>query len=163
MEIKKKMNDAINRQINRELYSGYLYLSMAAYFEAENLKGFAHWMRKQAEEEKKHAMKFFDFVAERGGRVVLETIEKPPSSWKSPLEVFEQAYEHEKNVTQMIYGLADLAESEKDRASGSMLKWFIDEQVEEEDSANEIVQKLKIVGNSGSGLMVLDKELGKRE
>ena len=163
MEIGKKMQDAVNKQINRELYSGYMYLSMAAYFESENLKGFAHWMRKQAGEEKKHAMKFFEFVTERAGRVSLEAIEKPPHSWKSPLGAFEDALVHEQKVTQMIYGLADLAESEKDRASGSMLKWFIDEQVEEENSANEIVQKLKMIGNSGSGLVMLDKELGKRE
>ncbi len=163
MEIGKKMQDAINKQINQELFSGYLYLSMAAYFEAGNLKGFAHWMRKQAEEEKKHAMKFFDFVTERGGIVSLEAIEKPAHSWKGPLGVFEDALGHEKKVTGMIYGLADLAESEKDRASESMLKWFIDEQVEEEKTANEIVQKLKMVGSSGSGLVMLDKELGKRE
>ncbi|MFH0817103.1 MAG: ferritin [Candidatus Micrarchaeota archaeon] len=163
MNIKKNVNEAINKQMNREFYSGYLYLSMAAYFEAENLRGFAHWMRKQAEEEKKHAMKMFEFVSERGGRVALEAIEKPTTSWKSPLAAFEDAYEHEKKVTQMIYDLGDVAAAEKDKATESFLKWFIDEQVEEEDSANEIVQKLKMVGTSGSGLVMLDKDLGKRE
>lgn len=162
MEIKKKMQDAINRQINRELYSAYLYLSMSAYFESLNLKGFAHWMRKQAEEETKHAMKFFGYVVERGGRVTVAAIEAPPSSWKNPQNAFEDVYAHEMKVTELINDLVGLAESENDRATEVELSWFIKEQVEEEDSANEILQKLRMVGENKPALLMLDAELGKR-
>jgi ferritin len=163
MEIGKKMRDALNKQINRELFSGYLYLSMAAYFEGENLRGFSKWMRKQATEEKNHAMKMFDFIYERGGTVSLGAIEAPNGSWKSPLGAFEEALSHEKKVTEMIYSLADVAESEKDRGTLEFLQWFIKEQVEEEATATEIVNKLKMVGDNKGGLMLLDKELGARE
>ncbi len=159
----KKVESAFNGQINAELYSSYLYLSMAAYFASSNLSGFAHWMRVQADEEKKHAMKFYDHILERGGGVVLKPIDCPKTSWKSPLEAFEDAYGHEVKVTGMINGLVDLSYSENDHASRSFLKWFIDEQVEEEASANDIVSKLRLIGDKPSGaLLMLDHHLGKR-
>ena len=160
--LNKKLEKAINKQINAETYSAYLYLSMAAYFDSLNLAGFANWMRVQAQEEMVHAMKFFDYVAERGGRVLLSAIEGPPTKWDSPLAVFEYTYTHEQKVTGLINGLADLAAAEKDHASGSLLKWFIDEQVEEESSADAVVQKLKLVGGDGAGLFMVDNELGQR-
>ena len=137
--IDSRMQKAINEQINAELYSDYLYLAMAAYFEAENLSGFARWMRVQAHEEAGHAMKFFDYLVSRQGRVSLKAIDEPPASWASPLKAFQNAYEHEQMVTQRIGGLMDLAIELKDHASASMLKWFVDEQVEEEVNADRNV------------------------
>lgn len=163
MEIGKKMQDALNRQINRELYSGYLYLSMAAYLDSMNLKGFSHWMRAQAGEEKEHAMRIYDHVYDRGGEVALEDIEAPPKKWKSPLDAFQQAYEHEKKVTKMIDDLSELAATEKERATEVFLHWFVNEQVEEEDSTNEIVQKLRMIGESKNALLMLDRHLGERK
>jgi ferritin len=156
------MEDALNKQINAELYSSYLYLSMAGYFESVDLSGFAAWMRVQAQEELVHAMKLYDFVNERGGRVTLTAIEAPAVEWESPLAVFEQAYRHEQKVTGLINGLVDLAIEEKDHASRSFLMWFVDEQVEEEASADAVVRKLKLAGESGSGLFMIDRELGQR-
>lgn len=158
----KKMETAINKQINAEMYSAYLYLAMATYFEAEGMEGFANWMKIQAQEEMLHAMKFYNYVFERGGAVELDAIEKPESSYKSPLDVFEKVLEHEKHVTSLINGLYELALEEKDYASQSMLKWFIDEQVEEEDSAAKIVDKVKMAGDKGPGLFMLDKEMAGR-
>ena len=135
---------------------------MAAYFESLNLRGFAHWMRIQAKEEMEHAMKFFEYLIERQGKVVLEAIEAPPPKWKSPANVFEESYNHERKVTESIHKIVELAESEKDHATGVFLQWFVQEQVEEEASANEILQKLNIIGNEPSALFVLDSELGKR-
>ncbi|MCD6108400.1 MAG: ferritin [Thermoplasmata archaeon] len=160
--LSKKMLDELNRQVNAELYSSYLYLSMAAYFESINLKGFANWMKIQAQEEVTHAMKFFDYINERGGRVTPDTIKKPPAEWKSPLDVFEATYKHEVNVTKMINSLVDLAIREKDHATYNMLQWFVAEQVEEEASADAIRQQLKFIGKDGRGLLMLDRELSRR-
>ena len=157
-----RMEDALNKQVNAELYSSYLYLSMAAYFESVDLSGFAAWMRVQAQEELVHAIKLYDFVNERGGRVTLTAIEAPPVQWDSPLAVFEAVYSHEQKVTGLINGLVDLAIEERDHATRSFLMWFVDEQVEEEASADAVVRKLKLAGESGSGLFMIDRELGQR-
>ena len=153
---------AINDQIKNELYSAYLYLSMSAYLETANLPGMARWMRLQSDEEMAHAMKFFDHVNERGGKVTMKPIDGPPTEWDSPMAAFEHVYEHEQKVTGLINNLVDIAEAEKDRASGSFLKWFVDEQVEEEDSARSALDKLKLIGDSGNGLFMIDQELGQR-
>ena len=163
MIISKKINDAVNKQINHEIYSAYIYLAMAAWAESENLKGMAHWLRVQFREELGHAMKFFHYVNERGGRVVLQEIACPPKDWKNPAAAFEVVYEHECGVTARIYKIAELAEQEKDNATSSMLKWFIDEQVEEEANALEILTKLKMIKENIGGLMLLDRELGSRK
>jgi len=160
--IKEKIQGAINKQLNAELYSSYLYLSMAAYFESINLKGFANWMRIQAQEELMHAMKFYDYINERGGRVTLTPIDGPPTQWDSPLAVFEHVYQHEQKVTSLINNLVNIAIAESDHASNNFLQWFVAEQVEEESSADEIVQKLKLVADDRSGLFMLDQELGQR-
>ena len=156
------MEEAINQQINAELYSAYLYLSMSSYFKSVNLAGFANWMKIQAQEEVTHAMKFYDYLIERGGRATMLPIDAPKTTWSSPLSVFEETYKHEQKVTGLINNLMNLALAEKDHASVNMLQWFIDEQVEEESSADEIVQKLKLVGDRGSGLFMLDQQLGQR-
>ncbi|MBN2542632.1 ferritin [bacterium] len=161
--ISAKMQESMNRQLNREMYSAYLYLSMSAYFEDTGLKGFANWMKVQAQEEMMHAMKFYDFINERGGRVILQDIEAPPGKWDSPLDVFENVAEHERKVTSLISGLVDLAISEKDHASNAFLQWFVSEQVEEEASADEIVQRMKLVGKEGNGLFMFDRELLQRK
>ena len=160
--IKEKMQEALNQQVNAELYSSYLYLSMAAYFESINLKGFANWMRVQTQEELVHAMKFYDFIIERGGKVVLSAIESPPTEWASPLAVFKHAYEHEQKVTGLINTLVDLAIAEQDQATNNFLQWFVAEQVEEEASADEVVQKIKLMGDASGGLFMLDRELAQR-
>ncbi len=160
--IKEKIQDALNEQINAELYSSYLYLSMSAYFESINLKGFASWMRVQTQEELVHAMKFYDYLIERGGKVVLSSIESPPTEWPSPLAVFEQAYQHEQKVTGLINELVDLAIAEKDHATNIILQWFVSEQVEEEASADEVVQKIKLMGDARGGIFMLDRELAQR-
>ena len=143
--INKPMQDAMNDQINKELYSSYLYLSMAAYFEDKNLLGFARWMRIQEAEEREHAMKFYDFILERGGKVTLKTIDAPKTEWKSTLEVAEEVAAHEAKVTASIYALYELALKEKDYPAQVMLQWFITEQVEEEKNAAEIVANLKLI------------------
>ncbi|MBU0757075.1 MAG: ferritin [Nanoarchaeota archaeon] len=163
MEMTKKMQDAFNEQINKELFSEYLYLAMAAYFDAKNLGGMSHWMKKQAGEEHSHAMKLYSFVYDRGGKVILKAIAAPKTEWKNPLDAFNEAYEHEKFITESINKLWDAAFSDKDRASMAFLKWFVDEQVEEEANASEIVEKLKMVGDSKSALFMYDAVLGKRE
>jgi ferritin len=160
--LSKTIQDAMNEQIKNELYSAYLYLSMSAYCEAANLPGFAHWMRVQAQEEEAHAMKFYDFIYERGGRVVLQAIDQPPVEFQSPLHVFEQTLEHEQKVTAMIHDLYALAVQEKDYASQAFLQWFVTEQVEEEGSATQILETLKMIGDKGQALIMLDRELGKR-
>jgi ferritin len=160
--INKKMEKAINKQVNAELYSAYLYLSMSAYFESINLAGFANWMNIQAQEELAHAMKFYDYLIERGGRVTLLPIDAPQTTWASPLAAFKDVYEHEQKVTGLIHNLMDLALAEKDHASVSILRWFVDEQVEEESSADAIVEKLKLVGEKGRGIFMLDQQLGQR-
>jgi ferritin len=158
----KKMLSALNTHINRELHSGYIYLAMAAYFESQNFSGFAKWMRVQAMEEQEHAMKFFDYVYTRGSNVTLEAIDQPPLEWNSPLAAFEQALAHEKKVTAWIYELVELAAELKDYATVSFLQWFINEQVEEEDNAQNNVDRLTAVGDHICGQMFLDKELGNR-
>ena len=160
--ISKNLEEAINKQINRELYSSYLYLSMAAYFDSKGLAGFSNWMQVQVKEENFHAMKFYSFLVERGGRVKLLDIEAPPLEWDSPLVVFEYTYEHETKVTTLINNLMTLATEEKDYATIAELQWFVSEQVEEESSASAIVDKLKIIGNDGRGIFMLDAELGTR-
>ena len=160
--LSKKMENAINEQINAELYSSYLYLSMATYFESVSLAGCANWMRQQAQEELFHGMKMFDYVCECGGRVTLKAIDKPPSKWTSPLNAFENVLEHEQKVTGLINDLVDLALEERDHASNIFLQWFVSEQVEEEASAGALVDKLKMIGKDAGGLFMLDTELGQR-
>ncbi len=160
--LSEKILEALNEQINAEFYSAYLYLAMSAYFEAKNLKGFANWMRVQAQEETTHAMRIYDYVVERGGRVKLMVIEQPPAEWSSPLEAFEAAYNHEVKITGMINKLVNLAMEEKDHATYNMLQWFVAEQVEEEASTDEIVQKLKMLGKDSRGILMIDRELAQR-
>jgi ferritin len=157
-----KIEDALNSQINAELYSSYLYLSMSAYCDSQNLAGMANWMRIQAQEEHTHAMKFFDFVNERDGRVLLTQIEAPKTEWTSPLNVFEETLAHEQKVTGLINGLVDLSLEEKDHASNTFLQWFVTEQVEEEATAKTILDKLKLIGDNPVALYMLDGELGQR-
>jgi ferritin len=159
----KKLEDALNEQINKELYSGYLYLSMSAYCESESLPGFAGWMRAQAQEELEHAMRLFDHVIATGGRVVLKAIEMPAPVWKSPLEMFEEVLEHEHKMTGMIHRLYELAVQEQEYATQMELQWFITEQVEEEDSAGQVVEQLTRVGGQPMGLLLMDRQLGERQ
>lgn len=157
------MEKAINDQIQKELYSAYVYLSMAAYFEANNLTGAASWMRLQHQEEQLHAMKFFDFIHDRGGRVVLQAIQQPPTDFASPLAVFEAALAHEQKVSKSIHDLYALAIGENDYPTQAMLQWFINEQVEEERNASAIVAQLKMIGDSPAGLFMIDQQLGARQ
>jgi len=161
--ITKAMQDAMNEQINKELFSSYLYLSMAAYFEGRNLSGFGHWMRVQADEEREHAMKFYNFILECAGRVTLKAIEGPKTEWSSSLEVAEEVAAHEARVTASIHALYELAMQEKDYPAQVMLQWFISEQVEEEKNAAEIVADLKLIEERGTAVLMLDKQLGKRK
>ena len=160
--INEKMEKAINDQMNAELYSSYLYFSMAAYFDSVNLKGFSSWMRVQAMEEQAHTKKFYDYLTSRGGRVVLSEIAAPPSEWATPLAAFEHVLEHEQMVTGRINDLVDLSIELKDHATNSFLKWYVDEQVEEEESADEVIQSLKLNENNPGGLFIIDKELAAR-
>ncbi len=160
--ISQKLQDAFNYQINRELFSEYYYLSMASYFSSVGLSGFENFFLVQVEEERFHAMKMYKFLNEKGGKVTLQTIEQPRVEFKSPLEVFELAYDHEKLVSKLINDLMDLAISENDHAAKNHLNWFVDEQVEEEDSMETIVNKLKLIDGEGYGLLMLDNELGQR-
>jgi len=157
-----RMQEALNKHINAELYSSYLYLSMSAHFQSVNLTGFAHWMRVQAREELAHATKFYDHVLERGGTVNLQPVEAPPSRWDSPLAAFEDAYRHEQKVTGLINQLVDDAVQTRDHATNNFLQWFVSEQVEEEAAADAIVQKLKLVGDAPGGLLMIDHHLGER-
>ena len=160
--IGKKMQDAINEQIKEELGSAYLYLSMEAFFSSKGLDGMAHWMRCQTQEEMMHAMKLYDSVVERDGRVELLALDKPQMDWKSPLAAFQAAYKHEQFITDRINGLVSLANKENDNASAIMLHWFVTEQVEEEASTSKVAQDLEIAGDSGQGILMLDRELGAR-
>lgn len=160
--IKEKVKNALNEQVNAEFYSAYLYLSMSSYFKKINLAGFARWVEVQALEELTHATKIFNFICSRGEQVKLKAIDGPPTSWDTPLAVFEDVYNHEVKVTGLIHGLVDIAMEEKDHATDNFLQWFITEQVEEEESADNIVQKLKLIGGEGGGLFLLDQELGAR-
>jgi ferritin len=158
----KEIQDAMNEQMKNEFYAAYQYLSMAAYCESENLPGFAHWMRTQAREETQHAMKFYDFILDRNGRVVLQAVEEPVVEFGSPLEVFERALEHEQRVTAMINDLYGLAVRENDYAGQTFLQWFVTEQVEEEKNAGDVVETLKMIGDRSEALFLLDRELGRR-
>lgn len=161
--ISDKIADAFNKQIQEELYSAYLYYAMAAWFDSENLPGFGHWMRVQAMEEVTHAQRFYSHILERGGEVELLDIAKPPKKWDSPLAALGAAFDHEQHITKCIHDLVALAREEKDYAAEvGILNWFVDEQIEEETSADEVVQKLKLIGDSKHGLYMLDKELGAR-
>lgn len=160
--LSEAMQTALNDQIQKEFHSAYIYLGMAAYFEAENLPGAASWMRHQAEEEQEHAMKIFGFLNDRSGRVVLGAIAQPPVDYASPLAVFEAAYAHEQKVTKSIHDLYALALKENDYPSQVMLQWFIDEQVEEEKNASSIVAQLKMVGDSPAAMFMIDRQLGSR-
>ena len=162
MKISKKMTDAFNGQVQAEFESAYLYLSMAAWFEEQNLGGFAHWMRKQYGEEVEHAMKMFDYVIERGGRAELKAIAAPKKDWANALAAFQQTYDHEQAVTALIYKLVEAASKEKDYASVEFLNWFVKEQVEEEATASAILEKLKMVADCTSGLFALDQALAAR-
>lgn len=157
-----KMLDALNEQLNKEMYSSYLYLSMSSYFEDQNLAGMAAWMRTQSEEEYAHAMKFYDFILQIDGRVKLLQIDEPAFEWDSPQSAFENALEHEKFITKSIHSIVDLALEEKDHATHSFLGWFVTEQVEEEDTAKAIIDKFTLIGDNKSGLYMLDRELGER-
>jgi len=161
--IKDKMLKAINEQINEEYASAYLYLSMSAYFESINLKGFAHWMSVQAKEEMEHGDKFFKHIIERGGRVLLKAIPEPATEWKSPLDAFHATLKHEQHITACIHKLMDLAHAEKDYAAIGLLQWFVDEQVEEEANAEEIIAKLEHIGEAKHAIYMMDRELGARK
>jgi ferritin len=160
--ISKKMQTAIDEQINAEIWSAYLYLSMSAYFERQNLRGFANWMKIQWQEEITHAVKFFDFVHSRGGQVNLKPIAAVQTDWMSATEIFSDTLKHEQHVTGLINNLANIAVEEKDHATNTMLQWFINEQVEEEANAEQILVQLKMIGDNGYGLLMLDRELATR-
>ncbi len=160
--LSEKMQQALNAQINAEYYSSYLYLAMAAYCEEVNLKGFRHWFQIQSREELGHALKFFQYVLDRKGKVLLSSIDGPPTQWPSPLAVFEATLEHEQHVTKLINDLVGLARGENDNATFSLLQWFINEQVEEEAAADAIMQQLKLAEGAPAALFLLDRELGAR-
>ena len=158
----EKMQTALNGQLNAELYSSYLYLSMNAYFKSVNLDGFANWMYYQAQEELEHSLKFYDFIIQRGGKVVLTQVEAPPTEWDSPLAVFEATLAHEQKVTGLINDLVEIALEERDHATHIFLQWFVSEQVEEEESVGGVLEQLKLMGDAKGGLFMIDRELAKR-
>lgn len=160
--LNKRVEEEINKQINAEMYSAYLYQSMAAYFETKNLKGFANWMNVQAKEEMTHAMKFYRYVNERGGKVVLTAIDAPKTDWKGLIEVFADTLEHEFYITSRINNLVTVATEEKDYATVNELQWFVAEQVEEEANANELLEQLKFINGEGHGIFMIDRELKTR-
>lgn len=162
MSLPTDIQQALNEQINLELASAYTYLSAVAYFDSRSLSGFAQWMRLQHAEENGHAMKFFEYIQDRGGRVVLEAIPKPTGDFASPLDAFEQSLAHEKKVTASIHNLYELALSNKDYATVSLLKWFVDEQVEEEKNASEMVDRLVLAGDNSNAILLLDSQAGQR-
>ncbi len=157
------IQEALNKQINHEFYSSYFYLSVSAYFESLNLQGFAHWMRLQSQEEQAHGMRLFDYLHDRNGHGTLEAIAQPPGEFQSPVDAFQQALQHEDHVTGTINRFYELAVQEKDYAMQVELQWFISEQVEEEKQARQILDQLKMIGDQGTALYLLDKELGERE
>jgi ferritin len=160
--ILKKIQDELNTQLNAEFYSSYFYLSMSAYFESNDLQGFSRWFRVQANEEYAHAMKIFNYIYQIGGGVKLMKIDGPKTDWDSFLEVFQDTFEHEQKVTKSINTLLELSITEKDYATVNFLQWFVSEQVEEEATAQQNVKKMKMIGDSKSGLFMLDRELGSR-
>jgi ferritin len=157
-----KVQSALNEQIRAELHSAYLYLGMSAHFSEQNLDGFAHWMRLQAGEEVEHAMKLYAHVLRSGGHVELKGVDAPPKKFGSPLAIFEAALAHEKKITRMIHDLFDLARTQDDYATELELQWFVNEQVEEEESAGSAVQQLKMAGDSTATLLMLDHRFGAR-
>lgn len=158
MKLNAKVEEVLNKQINAEFWSAYLYLSMSAYYQTLGLKGFANWMKVQYQEELSHANKIFDYINERGGKVTLEPIAEVDTDWDGILDTFTNTYEHECKVTEMINNCVDVAMEVKDHATVSMLQWFVNEQVEEEAAAMEIVEQLKMIGDSGQAIYMLDKE-----
>lgn len=160
--LSEKIENALNSQLNAELYSSYLYLSMNAFFKSINLDGFANWMHAQAQEELIHAMKFYDFINQRGGRVVLSQIEAPPIEWSSPAEIFEETLKHEQKVTGLINDLVEIALAEHDHATNIFLQWFVTEQVEEEESVGHVLQQLMLLNDSKNGIFMIDRELATR-
>lgn len=163
MKINKKVEEVLNKQVNAELWSAYLYLSMAAWSENKGFKGFANWMRVQFHEETSHAMKIFDYIMERSGEVKLQPIAAVETSWNSLLHMMEETYKHECKVTEMIHNCYEVALSDKDYATATMLQWFIEEQTEEESNALEIIDTLKITGENSGGVLYLDKKLASRK
>lgn len=162
MELSKQMQDALNAQIREELYSSYLYLAMASYCQSLNLGGFAHWMRVQSQEELAHGLKFFDYIEDRGGRVLLQAIDQPAAEFAGPVDVFQKTLAHEQHITGRIHALFGQALEEKDFASTGFLQWFVDEQVEEEKNATDILNWLKMTGDKGQGLIMVDRHLAGR-
>ncbi|MCL2157303.1 MAG: ferritin [Methanobrevibacter sp.] len=160
--VSKKMEKELNNQLNAEMYSGYLYLAMAAYFEDSDLSGFANWMRVQAQEELSHSMRFYDYIIRRGAKVSLDAIEKPNFEWGSPLEVFDHVLSHEKTVSGLINNLVNLAIEENDHATNNFLQWFVEEQVEEEESASAALNKVKLASDTHNGILIIDSEFASR-
>ena len=160
--LSNKMQDALNEQINAEIWSAYLYLSMSAYFEDQNLPGFANWMKTQWQEEISHSIKMFDYINERGGRVLLKPIAEVKTEWNNAIEVFTETLEHERLVSSLINKLVDIAISESDHATNNMLQWFVAEQVEEEATAESLLEQLKMIDGFGHGMLMLDRELAQR-
>ena len=161
--LKDKIQNALNEQMNMEFYSANLYLAMSAWLNTRSLKGMAHWMRLQATEEQEHGMRFFDFIQDRGGNAIISAIDAPENNWDSRLQLFEAAWKHECHISNLINEIADLAVKEKDFATQSFLQWFITEQIEEESTVLDIVERLKLVGDNGAALFMLEAELGKRQ
>ena len=160
--LKPKVEDALNLQLNRETFSAYLYFSMAAWLNGRNLTGFSHWMYAQGVEELTHVQKFYDYIQQRGGTVRLEAVAGPKVNWDSPQAIFEETLDHEISVTESINSLVDTARSVSDHATDIFLQWFVTEQVEEEDSVQQIIHRLRLVGDNPSALIMMDGELGKR-
>ncbi|MFC2114680.1 ferritin [Bacteroidota bacterium] len=160
--INKKVEEALNKQINEELYSSYLYWSMSAYFESVNLAGFANWMKVQAEEEYLHARKFYDYLIKAGGRAKMDAIKGPKTEWKSVVEVFQETLDHEIFITNCINDLTSLCQEVKDHATSSFLRWFVDEQVEEVSTADQLLHEIKMIGDNQQGLFMLDREFKSR-
>ena len=160
--LNKKIEEELNGQVNAEWYSAYLYMSMSAHSQHEGLKGFANWFMVQYQEEMSHAMKIYDYVNDHGEKVMLKAIDKPPAEFKTPLDMFEKTLAHEKTVTKSINDLVSLAISEKDYATQIFLQWFVTEQIEEEGNDNDIIGRLRLIGDNGNGLLMLDRELGAR-
>ncbi len=161
--LSKKIEEALNEQLNKELYSAYLYLDMATWCTSHGLLGFAHWMKMQVREEQDHAMKIYDYIEERGGQIILKTIDKPQHSCSNIKEIMEQSLEHEKYISKSINDIMGLAYEEKDYATISTLQWFVTEQVEEEASVSEICEQINLSKGEGSAIFILDRELKGRE